>query len=351
MAESTQRLVRILSRQDVRDVLQMPECIDTIQSAFQQQGVGRAIPSSVTGTYVEGGGFHIKAAGLIGEPRERPVFAAKVNANFPANPVRNGLPTVQGVIALFDAAVGQPLAVLDSIEITSARTAAASAVAARHLAREGAVSVTVCGCGEQGRSHLRALRCVRSIRRVTAFDIDFGNAERYAAEMGVELGVEVIPVRELGGITRESDVWVTCTPSPRWFVGRDHVAPGTFIAAVGADNHRKQEIAPELMAASTVVVDVLDQCAAMGDLHHVLELGLMTRDDVHAELADVVAGRRPGRRTADEIIVFDSTGTALEDVATAKLVYERAVAMGIGVEIDLSSAGQVPNVSHAHAND
>ena len=338
----------MLSRQDVQCLLQMHECVDIIETAFRQQAIGKVIPSSIAGAYVDGGSFHIKAAGLLDQ---QPVFAAKVNANFPTNPVRNGLPTVQGVIVLFDAAVGQPLAVLDSIEITSVRTGAASAVAARHLAREGAVTVTVCGCGEQGRSHLRALRCVRSIRRVIAFDIDFRNAERFAAEMSPELGVEVIPVRELGGITRESEVWVTCTPSSRWFVGRDHVAPGTFIAAVGADNHRKQEIAPELMASSTVVVDVLDQCAAMGDLHHALELGLMTRDDVHAELADVVAGRRPGRRTADEIIVFDSTGTALEDVATAKLVYDRAVALAMGVEIDLSSAGQEPNVNHAHAND
>jgi alanine dehydrogenase len=104
------------------------------------------------------------------------------------------------------------------------------------------------------------------------------------------------------------------------------VSPGTFVAGVGADSENKHELAPALLARSTVVVDVLDQCARIGDLHHAIDAGAMTRDDVHAELADVVSGRRSGRHSADEITVFDSTGTALEDVAAAAMLYERAVA-------------------------
>jgi ornithine cyclodeaminase/alanine dehydrogenase-like protein (mu-crystallin family) len=325
----------------------MTECIDTIEAVFRQQGAGKAIDAAVIGAHVEGGGFHIKTAGLRGNSVERAVFVTKVNANFPGNPSRNGLPTIQGVVLLFDADVGVPLAILDSIEITSVRTAAATAVAARYLAREDASTVTVCGCGEQGRSQLRALLRVRPVQRVFAFDVEFPKAEQYAIEMREELAIEVVPVQELGAITRQADIWVTCTPAQHWFVGRDHVAPGAFIAAVGADNPTKQEIAPDLLAASTVVADVLDQCVVMGDLHHAIALGAMTRDDVHAELTDVVMGRRPGRRTDDEIIVFDSTGTALEDVAAAKLVYDRAVATGMGLEIDLGSATAAPNVNRA----
>jgi alanine dehydrogenase len=325
----------------------MSECIDTIEAAFRQQGAGKAIESAVLGAHVEGGGFHIKTAGLRGDSGEPAVFATKVNANFPGNQARNGLPTIQGVVLLFDAEVGAPLAILDSIELTSVRTAAATAVAARYLAREHASTVTICGCGEQGRSQLRALRCVRPIDRVFALDVELAKAEQYAIEMREELDIEVVVVRELGAITRQVDIWVTCTPAQHWFVGRDHVAPGTFIAAVGADNPKKQEIAPDLLAANTVVADVLDQCVVMGDLHHAIALGQMTREDVHAELTDIVVGRRPGRRTDDEIIVFDSTGTALEDVAAAKLVYDRAVATGLGLEIDLGSATGAPNVKQA----
>jgi ornithine cyclodeaminase/alanine dehydrogenase-like protein (mu-crystallin family) len=295
---------------------------------------------------VPGGGFHVKTAGLATDHHS--VFVAKVNANFPGNPSRFGLPTIQGVIVMYDAINGRPLAILDSIEITSVRTAAASAVAARHLARGDAATATICGCGEQGRSQLRALTRVRRIQRVLAFDTDFAKAERYAEELSPELDVDITPVGELGAETRRSDIWVTCTTSRRWFVGRDNVAPGSLVLAVGADNEDKQEIEPALLAETTVVADVLDQCAAFGDLHHALELGVMRRENVHAELADVVSGRRPGRQRDEEIIVFDSTGTALQDVAAAQLVYQRAVATGVGLYVDLTGSA-APNV-HAVAH-
>ena len=334
----------IIDRGTVQAILGIDDCIDTIEHAFRQYGVGKAITPGVLGTHVDGGGFHVKTAGLVSNSPARSMFAAKVNANFPGNPTSRGLPTIQGVIALFDAVDGQVLAILDSIEITSIRTAAATAVAARYLARDDAATVTICGCGEQGRSQLRALARVRPIHHVWAFDIDHEKAERFAHELHGQLDAHITAVREIGAATRDAAIWVTCTPSRRWFVGREHVAPGTFIAAVGADNAEKQEISPDLLASSTVVVDVLDQCAAIGDLHHALALGVMCVDDVHAELADIVVGRRRGRADAEEIIVFDSTGTALQDVAAATLVYDRAVAAGAGVSIALGATAPVPDV-------
>jgi alanine dehydrogenase len=140
---------------------------------------------------------------------------------------------------------------------------------------------------------------------------------------------------DLRAALRESDVCVTCTPSRRPLVAGDDVTPGTFIAAVGADDRGKQELTPELVASSTLVVDVLEQCAEIGELQHVLAAGLMTREGVHAELGDVVTGRRPGRTRDEEITIFDSSGTALQDVAAAVLVYERAVASGRGTDVKL----------------
>jgi len=345
MTETLARDTLVLSRHDVRRLMSMDECIDAVENAFRDHALRRSISPGILGSHVPGGGFHVKTAGLVTDRQS--VFVAKVNANFPGNPSRFGLPTIQGVIVMYDAINGRPLAILDSIEITSIRTAAASAVAARHLARGDAATATVCGCGEQGRSQIRALTRVRPIRRVLAFDTDFAKAERCAQELSDELDIAVTPVRELGTETRRSDIWVTCTTSRRWFVGRDHVAPGSLVLAVGADNEEKQEIEPALLAESTVVTDVLDQCAAIGDLHHALELGVMRREDVHAELADVVSGRRPGRQRDEEIIVFDSTGTALQDVAAAQLVYQRAVATGVGMYVDLTGSA-APNV-HAVA--
>ena len=326
----------ILGRADVRALLDVRDCIAAVEQAFRLHAEGKAIPPCVLGVHVEGGGFHVKTAGTR-PGDERGLFAAKINANFPGNPARHALPTIQGVIALFDAADGRVLALLDSIEITSQRTAAATAVAARYLAREDSGTVAICGCGEQGRSQLRALACVRPLARALAFDADAARAARYADEMSAELGIEVRAVRALGDETRGSDIWVTCTPARRWLLGREHVAPGAFVAAVGADNPEKQEIEPALLAASAVVADVLEQCATIGDLHHALDAGVMRREDVRAELADVVAGRVAGRRSPDEIVIFDSTGTALEDVAAAALVYERAVAAGRGLSIVLGA--------------
>jgi alanine dehydrogenase len=324
----------ILGRKDVRELLDMPSCIVAVESAFRRHAEGSSIPPAVLGVHVEGGGFHVKTAGMIGGAAAA-TFAAKVNANFPGNPRRFSLPTIQGVIALFDATDGRVRALMDSSEITSMRTAAATAVAAKHLARVDAATVTLCGCGEQGRSQLRALTHVRPVRHVFAFDVDSERASSYATEMSSELDIEVRAVDELGKATRCSEIWVTCTPAHTWFLGRQHVAPGAFIAAVGADHPEKQEIEPELLAANVVVADILEQCAAIGDLHHALDAGVMRREDVRGELASVIAGRMTGRRDSDEIIIFDSTGTALQDVAAAQLIYERAMARDVGMLIDL----------------
>lgn len=323
----------VLSRADVERVIGVRDCIRAVEHAFRLHAEGATIASGVLGVHIDGGGFHVKTAGLI---NGRPIFVAKVNANFPGNPARFGLPTIQGVLTLFDAERGTPLAVMESAAITSLRTAAASAVAAKYLARDDAAVATVCGCGEQGRSQLRALCAVRPLRSAYAFDADPASAQRYAAEMTRELGIEVMAVNDLVAATRHSDMIVTCTPARRWILGRDGVAPGTFVAAVGADNPEKQEIEPALLAESAVVVDILEQCERMGDLHHAIACDAMTRDDVAAELAEVVAGRKPGRRSADEIVIFDSTGTALQDVAAAWLAYELALASGIGVPIPLA---------------
>src|SRR4029078_8194251 len=135
-------------------------------------------------------------------------------------------------------------------------------------------------------------------------------------------GVRASVATDLRAALRVGDVCVTCTPARRPLVFRSDVTPGAFVAAVGADSQGKQELEPALVASSTLVVDVLEQCAEIGELQHALAAGLMTREGVHAGLGDVVAGRRPGRTRQDEITVFDSSGTAIQDVAAAVAVYE-----------------------------
>jgi len=324
----------VLTRRDVEDLLGWDECIAAVEGAFRLHAEGRSLSPGVLSVRAPHGGFHVKAAGLdVG----RLYFAAKTNANFSDNPRRHGLPAIQGVIVLCDADDGRPLAVMDSIEVTIRRTAAATAVAARHMARPEARTATICGCGSQGRAQLRALLRVLPLERAFALDADESAAAAFARDLSAELGIDVRPAVDLAAALAESDVCVTCTPSRKAFLLRSDVRPGTFVAAVGADSPDKQELDPHLMAAGAVVTDVLEQCAVMGDLHHALDAGVMSRDGVHAELADLATGRKPGRRSAEEITIFDSTGTALEDVAAAAVVYEKALAKGAGLRVALGS--------------
>jgi len=323
-----------LRRTEVAALLDLPDCVRAVEEAFRAHAEGR-LPTApaVLGTHLNDGGLHVKTAALGSDPCH---VAAKVNANFPHNPARFGLPTIQGLILLFDGRRGTPLAVMDSIEITILRTAAASAVAARLLSRADAEVVGVCGCGRQGWSHLRALAGIRPVRRALVHDTNAGSAQRMATELGAELGIEIEAVGSAEAAFAGADIWVTCTPSRQPFVTRAMFRPGIFLAAVGADSPEKQELDPGFMEGCRVVVDLLDQAAVMGDLHHALAAGAMRREDVHAELGQVVAGQRPGRTSEAESFVFDSTGTALQDVAAASLVYQRALERGRGTRLPLS---------------
>ena len=327
------RTTTILTASDVEAVLGMKECIAAVEEAYGLWGRGEVPDPAVLGVHVDGGGFHVKAATL---GQDRRYFVAKTNANFPPNPDRFGLPAIQGVIALFDIECGIPLAVMDSIRITELRTAAATAVAISRLSRGDSRVATLIGCGVQARSHLRALMCVRAFERVWAVDMDTDKAQRFVDEMSGEFEVQIGVTDDLGEALAESDVCVTCTPSRDPILWLADVSPGTTVAAVGADNPVKSEIDPELMAAAKVVADSLEQCAEIGDLHHAIDAGRMVKEDVHAELGDVIAGTRPGRESDDEIIVFDSTGTALQDVASAALVYERALERDMGLRVTLA---------------
>lgn len=186
---------------------------------FRDYGEGRIAPPQSLGVHAPGGMFHVKAA-------VTDVFAAKINANFPQNPREHGLPTIQGVIVVMDAERGTPLGILESALITTLRTAAASAVAAKYLARANARTVTIIGCGIQGEAHLEALMRVRPITAAYAIDADPRSAERFTQTMRQRLGVEVLATHSISDAVSGSDIVVTCTPSRSPILGPEHHHPG-----------------------------------------------------------------------------------------------------------------------------
>jgi alanine dehydrogenase len=324
----------LLTSREIQGLLTLEECIGAVEHVFRVYGEGKAVPPTVLSMHTAGGGFHVKA-GLL--KLDRSYFAAKINGNFPENSSRFSLPTIQGVIVLCDAGNGSPLAVMDSRAITSLRTAATTAVAAKYLARPDSRTITICGCGAQGRVQLKSLSHVFHLETTFAYDKDGEQALRFARESELGMKLPVTATDNLNAATRQSDICVTCTSSSKPVLGLDDVRPGTFIAAVGADNPQKQELHPALMGRSKIVCDILEQCAVMGDLHHALDAGVVTRADVHAELGEIVAGRKAGRESKEEITIFDSTGMALQDVAAAAIVYEKAERQGCGVRFSLAA--------------
>lgn len=316
----------ILDRAEVARLAGPADYLAAVEAAFRALGEGSIRSAAVAHVAGIDGGFHIKSA--FGASPAR--VAIKINGNFPANPERRGLPTIQGCVMLADAADGRLLAVMDSVELTARRTAASTALAAAHLSRSASTTLALIGAGAQAGYHLDALLALpgRSLRTLHCHDRDVSRAQALC-DRARGLGLQARVFESAAGACRGADIVVTCTSARQALLGADDIAPGCFVAAVGADHSDKQELAPALLARARVVTDLTVQAAAIGDLHHAIEAGLMRADEVVAELADVVCGRVAVRRSDADIVVFDSTGVAATDLAAATMLYERARAVGI----------------------
>lgn len=302
----------ISSAQVLRDIT-ISRAITAVEHAILRMAAGHVGTPVSLAVAVADGTFHVKACASA-PPDAAGLFVAKINANFPAN-AATGRPTIQGAIAVFDARNGDVRAIVDSPSITALRTAATTALVIRHLAPRDARVATVIGCGTQGRFHLEALAAC-GIRCVHLFDKANAQARAMAQWARDALDIDCEAVDELRRATLQSQVVVTCTPSRQPFLGSADVGPGTLVAAIGADNAGKSEIAPELLARSRVVTDLTAQCLEAGDLHHAPATA------VCAELTDVVAGR-VARTDTGEVVVFDSTGLAVQDLALCELLIPR----------------------------
>lgn len=322
----------ILARGDLTALMTPRDYLAAAEEAFRALGDGRAHAPAPLHMHVPNGVFHAKGGVYTGE---RGYVALKLNANFPENPARTGMPTIQGAILLCDADNGALLAILDSAEITLRRTAAASALAARCLALRNACTLLLCGCGVQARAHAEALAELFCFDDVWCWDRDLAKADALAAHIRQHLALPASAVADFADAAPEAEIIVTSTTATAPFLGPQHVSPGAFIAAIGADNPNKSELKLALAEKAAIVCDSISQCAAMGDLHHALAAAAVSLDRVRAELGDVVAGRKPGRLTPGEIVVFDSTGLAVQDAAAAATAYARAIAAGRGLRCAL----------------
>lgn len=335
------RAVRVLREDDVRASIDMASCIDACERAFAAYSTGSAaVPSVISlGVTDYEGEVHVKA----GHVRGSGYFAVKVAAWFPGNR-ELGLPTSDGMVAVFDARTGSPAAFLmDNGFITDLRTGAAGGVAARYLAPEAVRNVAVIGAGAQARYQLDALALVRpGLRRVRVWGRDPARTDAATAQLrmrpGLPDGCTFESAASVEAAVEHADVVITCTASRAPLLRREWVGSGTHVTAVGADDEGKRELEPSLLAsADRLVVDSRAQCARIGELHHAVEAGLVEERQA-VELGEIVSGTEPGRTSSDQLTVCDLTGVGVQDVAAANVVMDRVGERGELVSIEALTA-------------
>ncbi|MGR9220669.1 ectoine utilization protein EutC (plasmid) [Rhizobium leguminosarum] len=262
-------------------------------------------------------------------------FAIKISPGFFDNP-KIGLPSTNGMMVLLSSRTGLVQALLlDNGYLTDVRTAAAGAVAAKHLSRENASVAAIFGAGMQARLQLEALTLVRPIREARIWARDADKAQSVAADLAGKLGFPVTAILDARGAMTGADLIVTTTPSETPIIEAGWLEPGQHLTAMGSDAEHKNEIDPAAIASADVyIADSLKQTRRLGELHHAIDAGLVAADAVFAELGQIVAGRAPGRTRNDQITIADLTGTGIQDTAIATLAFARAVAANAGTTFE-----------------
>ena len=312
----------ILTHADVLAVSEMAVAVDAVERAFAAHARGEArMPSKVYLDLPEQQGDFRAMPSLMGD------YAGVkwVNAH-PHNRERHGLPTVMGTYVLSDPRSGFPLAIMDATLLTALRTGAAAAVATKHLANLPLTRVGFVGCGVQARMFRDALRVLGPFELLAA-DRDPERARVFAEESGGR----AVSIEEASGCP----VVCVATPSSTPVVKRAWVKPGAHINAMGADGPGKQELDPQILLDARVVIDELEQSTHGGELNVPISQGLYRESQIGATLGQVIIGEQPGRTSPTQITVFDSTGLAIQDVALAAALYERATQRGLGQLVPL----------------
>jgi ornithine cyclodeaminase/alanine dehydrogenase-like protein (mu-crystallin family) len=318
-----------LDREDVEALLPMDECVEVIDEALRILARGEAVqPLRSVYWMPDRHGLLAVMPGLLGDA----VAGAKVLTVIPENHLL-GLESHQGVVMLFEQERGRPLAVLDAASVTAIRTAAASAVATRALARRDAGDLALLGSGVQARTHLDAMRAVRPLRRVRVWSRRPESARRFAAQESERTGLTVEAMVTGREAVEEADLICAVTAATEAVLLGDWIAPGAHINAVGACTPRARELDAAAVARSLLFTDRRESLLAeAGDFLLAREEGAVTDDHIRGEVGEVLEGMIPGRRSDEEITLFKSLGIAVEDLAAGMHVYRKAVERKIVAE-------------------
>jgi alanine dehydrogenase len=325
-----------LSDAEVKELISMREVMEKVELAFKEKGLKRVqMPAKIYVFYRKyDGDLRVMPSYL----EELDVSAVKIVNSHPENRVKYGLPTVMAVVVLVNPKNGFPLAIMGGKTLTDMRTGAAGGIAAKYLARKNSKIVGMVGAGAQARTQLASLLEVYGkLEEVRVWGL-YGTGDEFAAEIKSKYSNinRTFSVKSVKEAVEGADIVVTATPSRQPLVMNDMVSPGMHFNCIGADAPGKEELDPMILKRAKVVVDDWEQASHGGEINVPLSKGIITKEDVWAEIGEIVAGLKPGREREDEITVFASTGLAIQDAIVAKLVYDKALKKGVGRFIQIT---------------
>lgn len=322
----------LLKQSEIKQLIEMKEVIESVETAYSMHAARKVqMPAK---KYL----FFKK---YNGDLRIMPCFIKNIDEAgvkcvnvHPDNPLEHNLPTVMGVIELFDPQTGFPLSVMDGTWITNMRTGAAAGVGTKYLARHDSTTLGIIGAGKQAFTQLMALKEVMNIESAKVFCRTCASRENFAKMAKEKFGINVNAVETPQEAVKDVDVIVTVTPANKPILKTEWISEGTHINAMGADAPGKQELESGLLKKSRIFIDCWEQARHSGEINVPVAEGIVTRDDIDAKIGDVITGKNPGRLSDEDITIFDSTGLAVQDIVTAWKVYEKALARGIGSNIN-----------------
>ena len=323
----------VLSERDVSALIDIEELIQALEQAHVQFSTGKAVmPVRQVVPLPEIRGRMSSMPAYLSDDR---VLGMKVVTYFQDNP-RQGLPAILATISLYSAETGKLVAVMDGTYITAIRTACASAMATRILANPETPVMGILGAGVQARAHVRALCKVRRIHRIKVYSPSGKSARRLKEELGPEVGVNIEPVATAEEAVRGADLVVTATTAKEPVLRVDWLKPGVHINAVGSHRPDVRELDAVTVKRAKVVVDSREAIMAeCGDILLAIKEGAITQDHIHGEVGETLAGKKAGRTSPEEITLYKSVGVAVQDVATAQLVYKKAVERKVGTNVEI----------------
>jgi alanine dehydrogenase len=323
----------LLSEKQVQSLIDIDELIRALEQAHVQYSTGKAVmPVRLVVPLPQIDGRITSMPGYLNEDK---ALGMKVVTYFHNNPQQN-LPAILATIMLFSATSGKMIAVMDGGYITAIRTACASAMATKALANPETAVLGILGAGVQARAHIEALARVRKVRRIAIYSLSGTSAAKIKQDMEMQTGVPIDVADSAEDVIRQSDLLVTVTTAQEPIVKAAWLKPGVHINAVGSHRPDLREIDGATLARAKVVVDSRDAIMAeCGDILLALKEHSITEANIHGEIGEVLADSKAGRSSASEITLYKSVGIAIQDVATAQLVYRKALARNIGTNVEI----------------